>query len=512
MKYSIIICYRDRKEHLDILSPRLNEVFSGSDFEIILVEQDDNDKFLRGNLLNAGAQHAKGDILIFHDVDHYPVDEATRGPGGTTFFQSLPARPPHNIYEPPKGVDMWLPIRRVEYIDNEFNSLPREDVPSGYRHFKDGVDADFYGGVSVFRREAFFKINGFSSLYRGWGLEDADLRERVKHYGLNVQRGDGEFYALQHENSDPGIEDTDFQRNQQIFSRWGAFLHAGVNTQTQTTNVYRYEPEVGILANPWIKATNFLTTTPEGLPFMSIDGVTEFYQDVAERHVQIWNTFKTMVNEYAELKNHRDWVVQNDFGYGNRAFHWMWNLICKELPMDFKFLEIGVFKGQVISLMSLLNKHHKKNGMVYGITPLTNAGDKYSKHPEVDYEDHIQRIYQNFGLDASDLGIIQGFSNDPDIIETALEIGPFDVVFVDGCHDYDVVVSDIINYGEMLKPGGLMVIDDVSNYLNIPDGLIRMDWRGLEDVSNAARDTIEKDANFNELFAVGHNRIWKKNV
>ena len=243
---------------------------------------------------------------------------------------------------------------------------------------------------------------------------------------------------------------------------------------------------------------------------MTMEGVTDFYADTPEKHIQIWNTFKTMVNDYAELKGHRDWVVQNDFGYGNRAFHWMWNLICKELPVDFKFLEIGVFKGQIVSLMSLLNAHHKKEGTIYGITPLTNAGDKYSKHPEVDYEEHIQRIYQNFRLDASDLEIIQGFSNDPDVIEIAQEIGPFDVVYVDGCHDYDVVVSDIMNYGELLKPGGLMVIDDVSNYLKIPDGLIRMDWRGLEDVSNAARDTIEKDENFTELFAVGHNRIWKK--
>jgi len=248
-----------------------------------------------------------------------------------------------------------------------------------------------------FRREACFKINGFSSLYRGWGLEDADLRERVKHYGLNVQRGNGHFYGFQHENNDPGAEDTDFQRNQQLFSRWGVFLHAGVNTQTQTVNpAYKEKLHSGRV--DCYKVTNFMTTTPEGFPFMSIDGVTELYRDVPETHVQIWNTFKTMVNEYPELKDHRDWVVQNDFGYGNRAFHWMWNLICKELPRDFKFLEIGVFKGQVISLMSLLNKHHKKNGMVYGITPLTNAGDKYSKHPEVDYEDHIQRIYQHFGF------------------------------------------------------------------------------------------------------------------
>jgi hypothetical protein len=260
----------------------------------------------------------------------------------------------------------------------------------------------------------------------------------------------------------------------------------------------------------WLKTTNFMTSPLEMVPLMTIDGVTQYYEDIPDKHTAIWTGFKRLVNAYPELKNHRDWVVQNNFGYGNRAFHWMWYLITQELPLEFKFLEIGVFKGQLISLMSMLNAYHRKSGQIYGITPLTNAGDKYSKHPDVDYEGHIQRIYQQFGLDASDLGIIQGLSNDPDIIETAQELGPFDVVFVDGCHDYEVVVSDITHYGDMLKVGGLMVIDDVSSYLKIPDGLIRMDWRGLEDVSNAARDTIEKDKRFQHLFAVGHNRVWRK--
>ena len=85
MKYSIIICYRDREEHLHILRRRLLEVFPRDDCEIIVVEQEDDDKFLRGNLLNAGAQQSRGDILIFHDVDHYPVDVD---------------------YDPPEGVDM----------------------------------------------------------------------------------------------------------------------------------------------------------------------------------------------------------------------------------------------------------------------------------------------------------------------------------------------------------------------------------------------------------------------
>ena len=157
MKYSVIICYRDRKEHLEILIPRLLEVFESEEAEIIIVEQNDGDKFMRGNVFNAGAQVAKGDILVFHDVDHYPidtiaVDELSKEHGAWWAGSAK--------YEPPEGVDMWLPIKRVVYVDENLDPLPLEEVPSGYRHFSDSVDDNFYGGISVFRREAFFKING----------------------------------------------------------------------------------------------------------------------------------------------------------------------------------------------------------------------------------------------------------------------------------------------------------------------------------------------------------------
>ena len=176
----------------------------------------------------------------------------------------------------------------------------------------------------------------------------------------------------------------------------------------------------------------------------------------------------------------------NKWGYGNKSFWWEFNLFIKEAPKNFKFLEIGVFKGSIISLISILNKIHQKEGQIYGITPLTNDGDKYSKHPDVDYELCIQQIYTQFGLDASDLSIIQGFSNDNDIIKLARNNGPYDIIYVDGCHDYEVVVSDLENYKSMIVLGGYMIIDDASNDLQIPNGLIYMDWRGLPDVTNAS--------------------------
>ena len=236
----------------------------------------------------------------------------------------------------------------------------------------------------------------------------------------------------------------------------------------------------------------------------------KYYTDSPEKHVFIWNTMKRLVNQHELLKSHRDFVVQYGWGYGNRAFHWMWNILVQHSPEHFKFLEIGVFKGQTISLVSLLNKLYNKQGTVYGITPLSTSGDKYATHPDIDYEEAIATIYAKFGLEADDLQILQGYSNDKEIIEQTSELGPFDLVYVDGCHDYEVVVSDLTYYGDMVKLNGYLVVDDASNTLNIPDNLIRLNWRGLPDVTKATNDVLLGNPKFKEVFAVGHNRIFKR--
>jgi hypothetical protein len=369
------------------------------------------------------------------------------------------------------------------------------------------VDDDFYGAVTVFKKEAFFGINGFCSLYNGWGLEDADLRERIKHYGLSVSRNNGTFQALPHPDSNPGLNDPDFQRNQQLFANWRSFLESGVNTQIGVETPVLFDKDRKILH---VKVSNFIFFSKDLMPLASTTHLEDFYSDSPEKHEFIWTRMKQLVNATPELKAHRDFVIQYNWGYGNRAFHWMWNVLVRNAPENFKFLEIGVFKGQTISLVSLLNKLLKKNGSVYGITPLNTSGDKYATHPDLDYEEAISTIYGQFGLDASDLTLIQGYSNDIDIIETARNSAPFDLVFIDGCHDYEVVVSDLTNYGDMVTIGGYLVIDDASNYLNIPDGLIRANWKGLEDVSRATRDVIETDSRFVHRFAVGHNRVFQR--
>ena len=44
---------------------------------------------------------------------------------------------------------------------------------------------------------------------------------------------------------------------------------------------------------------------------------------------------------------------------------------------------------------------------------------------------------------------------------TTYTTGPYLLIFIDGSHEEDIVIQDLINSHKLLKKGGLMIIDDV---------------------------------------------------
>ena len=45
-----------------------------------------------------------------------------------------------------------------------------------------------FGGVVALKRQHFEDVNGFSNQFWGWGGEDDDMFNRVKHAGMNITR------------------------------------------------------------------------------------------------------------------------------------------------------------------------------------------------------------------------------------------------------------------------------------------------------------------------------------
>ena len=109
-------------------------------------------------------------------------------------------------------------------------------------------------------REHFEKINGFNPLYKGWGNEDEDLRERFVWADISVKRNDvGTFYCLYHEdNGDMSKKNEDGQKDffeGKKYFHERAFADRHVGYKNLTADVEEFE--TGIKNVRWIKSTNY---------------------------------------------------------------------------------------------------------------------------------------------------------------------------------------------------------------------------------------------------------------
>lgn len=235
------------------------------------------------------------------------------------------------------------------------------------------------------------------------------------------------------------------------------------------------------------------------LQFETLEELIKTWKDEESYHKMIHNTFSEKVNNTYYLKDHRDFVQQNAFGFGERSFHWMWKLIVDKMPREFSFLEIGVFRGQVLSLIKLLSNITNKISHTTGVTPLNGADG----HWESDYRKDIETIHDRYSLEKN-YEIIHGYSTDQDIIEQASK-QQYDIVYIDGGHTSEVVSSDLKFYLPLVKQGGYLVIDDSACKYHMPWGY----FQGIAPVCNEVDKVLPNDE-FKELFNVVHNRVWQR--
>lgn len=161
-KMSIIVPYRDREAHLNQFIPYMKNFLDekGVEFHIFIVNQSDDKPFNRAKLLNIGFVETKdsSDYFCFHDVDMLPINSD----------YSYPDTPTH--------------------------------LASEVQQFNWGLAYDtYFGGVTLFNKEDFEKINGYSNNYWGWGAEDDDLWNRCSVNLIFPHRRVGRYLSLAHE-------------------------------------------------------------------------------------------------------------------------------------------------------------------------------------------------------------------------------------------------------------------------------------------------------------------------
>ena len=160
-KLAIVVPYRNRKEHLDKFLPAMESCsfLDGIDYEILIVEQEEGKPFNRGKILNVGAVYSKNSAYYcFHDVDMLPISSD----------YSYVSAPTH---------------------------LASEAEQFGFKLPYNG----YFGGVTLFDKHSFNRINGYSNDYWGWGAEDDDVMFRCIAKGIKPARKTGRYSSLSHE-------------------------------------------------------------------------------------------------------------------------------------------------------------------------------------------------------------------------------------------------------------------------------------------------------------------------
>jgi hypothetical protein len=204
MKLEVIIPYRNRKAHLEKQLPHLYKTLKsqGLDFGITVVEQEEGKLFNTGMMKNIGfLESQNADYYCFHDVDMY-AKEADYSP-------------------------VTMPTHLARYVEQYNWNLP-------YR--------EYFGGVTLFDKASYFKINGYSNEYWGWAVDDDDLYWRCILTGFS--RRAGRFWCDDHarENYEKWQSDN-----------WTKFEDAKINTEKRSgihTTKYKvlnsryYDPQV----------------------------------------------------------------------------------------------------------------------------------------------------------------------------------------------------------------------------------------------------------------------------
>jgi hypothetical protein len=108
-------------------------------------------------------------------------------------------------------------------------------------------------------REQFETINGLNPLYKGWGNEDEDLRERLRWASIPVERqSEGTFFCLYHEDNGAmhlkSQEDQkDFYEGKMLYHKASEYKHVGYSNIEYTLEEIPAELE----NIRWIKSDNY---------------------------------------------------------------------------------------------------------------------------------------------------------------------------------------------------------------------------------------------------------------
>jgi len=118
------------------------------------------------------------------------------------------------------------------------------------------------------------------------------------------------------------------------------------------------------------------------------------------------------------------------------------------------FLEIGTYEGRS-ALWLLENVLTHPTSMLTCIDPWTGNQNIFTR-----FSNNIKKYIKK-------INVVRDFSSNA---LRKYELVPFfDVIYIDGCHNARCVIEDMVLSFPLLKPGGLMIIDDYKWRRDLPE-------------------------------------------
>lgn len=259
------------------------------------------------------------------------------------------------------------------------------------------------------------------------------------------------------------------------------------------------------------------------------DSAVLAYQNTAEGNEAAFAAFTAATAADPLLAAHRAHVETNQLGFGEPAFHALWHCLLSAASARFgrvRALEIGVFKGQVISLWSLLARELPAHLEIHALTPLSGnpppkpglwqrlryrldanyreevkTGNFYA---DEDYETIVRAHFAHHALSFDSIRLHRGYSTDPAVL-AGLAAARFELIYVDGDHREAGARHDFATFGEKVVPGGWLVADDAGH--DLPGNTF---WKGYPEVTAALAELAP--LGFVNVLNVGHNRVFQRRV
>lgn len=136
-----------------------------------------------------------------------------------------------------------------------------------------------------------------------------------------------------------------------------------------------------------------------------------------------------------------------------------YDIIVDQISEDGKIIEIGSFLGRSTHYLATALYNANKTGVkIYSVDTFEGS----SEHANLKLPKDFSSIFKEnleFFIEKGMVIPCQGRSDDTKILEK-FEEATIDFIMIDGAHEYEPVMNDIINWWPKLHPNGVMFGDD----------------------------------------------------